>query len=328
MKAVSVEEFADRAMKWVLRPQRNPLVEAWGSTTTKRLPKLGIFSDIPRHKFRSDEAQAWARAGFEVVICDGEHSLHDGFYGREQYEAMLRLGMTPIQRLPRDAGSQFGDALTLGARGVMRPYGTTAKDLDDFLEYCRYPDGTTRPSALRRGAFPLRRGDGTFVGGSDLLRAEEQQNCLVSLQFESSEYVLDETLRRHLLQKLSSSDDKSSPIRSIAFLGAIDLAMRATPAELPLLDRGVADFLNDCRDSFQGCAAGGIFGDKNDRRKSVDAIKRAIQQGALLIVCPYLASELPFVGAYTAALDFHTALAELGLGDLDHHHPGGASSSD
>lgn len=86
---------------------------------------LGIFSDIPGHQLRESEVHAWARAGFTWVVCDGEHSLGEGRYGREQLAMMLRLGITPVQRLHREARSLHGDSLTMGARATMMPYGNT-----------------------------------------------------------------------------------------------------------------------------------------------------------------------------------------------------------
>ena len=86
---------------------------------------LGIFSDIPGHQLRESEVHAWARAGFTWVVCDGEHSLGEGRYGREQLAMMLRLGITPVQRLHREARSEHGDSLTMGARATMMPYGNT-----------------------------------------------------------------------------------------------------------------------------------------------------------------------------------------------------------
>lgn len=298
MKVITVDEFANRAAQYVRNPQRTPLLHKL------KTPKLGIFCDIPKDKFRADEAQHWARAGFDVIFCDGEHSLSDGFYGRPQYEALLRLGLTPIQRLPRDAGSQFGDALCLGARGVMRPYGTTMKDLDDFLEYTSYPNGKDRPSEKRRGAFPLKLGDGSFT--ADLGRDKE---TIVCMQFETTEYLLDTTLRHALLEKLNNYN-------AIPFLGDFDLRTRATTEELPLLTDAMTSFFQDAA-TFPNCIPAGIFGTKNNDRASVDSIKAGITAGAKLIVVPYLASELPFVGATHAAADFFAALNELGLSSSD-----------
>ena len=82
----------------------------------KTPPMLGIFSDVPWHQLRESEVHAWARAGFSWVVCDGEHSQSEGRYGRDQMNMLLRHGITPVQRLHREARSEHGDALTLGAR--------------------------------------------------------------------------------------------------------------------------------------------------------------------------------------------------------------------
>jgi hypothetical protein len=76
------------------------------------------------------KVHAWARAGFSFIINDGEHGLYEGIanfplvdasrdslpgrYGNEQNAMILRLGLTPIQRLHREAISEHGDALMKG----------------------------------------------------------------------------------------------------------------------------------------------------------------------------------------------------------------------
>ena len=61
---------------------------------------------------------SWARAGFTWAVNDGEHSMYEGRYGAEQNAMMLRLGVTPVQRLHREAISEHGDSLCKGARLV------------------------------------------------------------------------------------------------------------------------------------------------------------------------------------------------------------------
>eukprot|EP00658_Telonema_sp_P-2_P039042 TRINITY_DN2790_c0_g1_i2.p1 TRINITY_DN2790_c0_g1~~TRINITY_DN2790_c0_g1_i2.p1 ORF type:complete len:172 (-),score=43.67 TRINITY_DN2790_c0_g1_i2:62-577(-) len=138
---LTVEELASRAYRYAIDPLRNPLKEAMDDYDTVRAapPLLGIFSDIPAHKLREDEVLSWARAGFSFVVLDGEHSLHEGRHGREHYRMLLRHGITAIQRLHREAVSEHGDCLTMGARATMRPYGITPDETATYLEAIAYP---------------------------------------------------------------------------------------------------------------------------------------------------------------------------------------------
>ena len=59
-------------------------------------------------------------SGFTWVISDGEHSQLFGRMGRVQNAMMSRVGITPVQRLHREAVSEHGDALALGVGGRSR----------------------------------------------------------------------------------------------------------------------------------------------------------------------------------------------------------------
>mmetsp|Transcript_9775 Transcript_9775/g.39763 ORF Transcript_9775/g.39763 Transcript_9775/m.39763 type:complete len:295 (-) Transcript_9775:1193-2077(-) len=269
----------------------------------RRRPKLGIFNDVPHHKFRETEALCWARAGFDVVINDGEHSLREGVYGREENAVLSRLGLTPVQRLPREGPpSYYGDVFMLGARGVMKPYSTCLDDLEELLTATSYPSGRAEASRKARGACPVRQGDGTYVpDGIDGLRAAEA-DCMPWFQFETTEVLYDESARRDILRRLAV-------VGGAAFVGAFDLTMRATEDEKPQIADAIAALFHDAKEL--GCPAGGIFGDPTDAVKAVASVKEAIAAGAVFIVVPYQTSDLPYVGAETAARPFFDALAEI-----------------
>ena len=86
------EEFARRAYAYALNPNRNALKEVLDqcASVEDTPPLLGIFNDIPWHRFRESEAHAWAKAGFSWVVNDAEHSQWEGWYGREQNAAESR----------------------------------------------------------------------------------------------------------------------------------------------------------------------------------------------------------------------------------------------
>jgi hypothetical protein len=155
---ITTEEFARRAYEYTINPCRNPLKDIMDrfATVDETPPFLGIFNDIPWHQFRESEAHAWARAGFSWIINDGEHPQWEGFYGREQNAAELRLGMLAVQRLPRDAGSSYGDAYVLGARATMRPYGIAFEEAEKPLRTAVVSSPSTPSLPISRTTDRLR----------------------------------------------------------------------------------------------------------------------------------------------------------------------------
>ena len=67
-----------------------------------------------------------SRGRCTTLYCAQHMGVH-GRYGTDQFELLLRHGITPIQRLHREAVSEHGDALALGARATMMPYATTVE---------------------------------------------------------------------------------------------------------------------------------------------------------------------------------------------------------
>ena len=210
LRSITTETLAERAKLAVLDPQRNGVIEA---LTTSKRPLLGLFNDIPRHQLRESDARAWALAGFEFVVNDGEHSGNDLLYGREENAMLQRYGLTPIQRLPREAISAHGDSLACGARGTMRPYALTLEDAQIYVEAMDFPGGAG-PRRHARGAYPVRAGDGAMTFTPDSLREAEGDRTLACLQFETEEYLFDEGLRRSVLEVLSKRGN------ACAFVGA------------------------------------------------------------------------------------------------------------
>ena len=291
LRAVSTATLAERAKLAVLDPQRNGVIEA---LTTSNRPLLGLFNDIPRHQLRESDARAWALAGFEFVVNDGEHSGNDLLYGREKNAMLQRYGLTPIQRLPREAISAHGDALACGARGTMRPYALTLDDATTYVEAMDFPVGEG-PRRHARGAYPVRAGDGAMTFTPDSLREAEADRTLACLQFETEEYLFDEGLRQSVLEVLSKRGN------ACAFVGALDASMRCGDAER--VSKGVAEL---CRDANEvGVAVGGVVGG------DAANVLRHMRMGMRLVAPPVFASDFALHGAVDAAAPFHEALASF-----------------
>lgn len=305
---VTTDEFADRAYLYARNPLRNPLKEvmdAYEGDVRATPPMLGIFSDIPVHQIRESEVHAWARAGFTWVVCDGEHSLNEGSYGREQYAMMLRMGITPVQRLHREARSRHGDSLTMGARATMAPYGTTLKECEDYYKCVTYPTvGAATP--LDRGGFPMRTGDRTMLFTPDSLK-EGETETQGWIQFETSEYILDTGIRNGVLDHMMAQGRN----KGCGFIGPFDAVMRGgeSPQMADACDTLCTEAAN--RGIFMGrvCGSGSC-----STEEAIEAgMMKAINAGCRLICVHYLTSDLPYMGAATAAKPFWSAAAKCGF---------------
>eukprot|EP00629_Pelagomonadales_sp_RCC1024_P001324 CAMPEP_0119267268 /NCGR_PEP_ID=MMETSP1329-20130426/5476_1 /TAXON_ID=114041 /ORGANISM="Genus nov. species nov., Strain RCC1024" /LENGTH=306 /DNA_ID=CAMNT_0007267185 /DNA_START=143 /DNA_END=1059 /DNA_ORIENTATION=+ len=280
---VSVEELAERARQAVLDPQRNTARLALDAGE----PLLGLFNDVPKHQFRESDARAWALAGFTFVVNDAEHSGADLLYGREQNACLVRYGLAPVQRLPREALSAHGDALACGHRGTMRPYATSLEEAAAYLECVHFPAaGGGQPHA--RGAYPVRLGDGTPTFTPESLREAEAGRTLPLLQFETEEYLFDAGTRRAVLEVLAAR-------QGAAFVGALDAATRCGDAARVL---GATEAL--CAEAAElGVPVGGVVGGPTPA-DAEENVLRHLRWGMRLIATPTLASDLALHGSLSA----------------------------
>ena len=209
---------------------------------------------------------------------------------------LQRYGLTPIQRLPREAISAHGDALACGARGTMRPYALTLDDAKIYVEAMDFPTDEIPAHGQRRharGAYPVRSGDGAMTFTPDSLREAECERTLACLQFETEEYLFDVALRRIVLKVLQERGN------ACAFVGALDASMRCGDAAR--VADGVAEL---CSEAVEvGVAVGGVVGG------DAANVLRHMRMGMRLIAPPVFASDFALHGAVDAAEAFHEALA-------------------
>lgn len=306
---VTVQELAKRAYLYTLDPLRNPVKEVYdaSSSVSEMPPMLGIFNDIPTHKMREDEVAAWARAGFSFIVSDAEHRQISGWQGREENAMIARAGMLPVQRLHREAVSQHGDALQLGARATMRPYATKLVEAEQYFDSITFPPG--RPGTASkdsRGGYPTRLGDRTLCFTPDSLRASESETQ-GWLQFETSEYILNAEIRDSVLDLMC----RQGPGRAVGFVGPFDAVMR--DGIHPSMSSGMNQLFQEAakRGVVMGRVCGsGVISDPSDIE---DAIVEAIQQGSRLISVHRFTSDLPFFGARAVAEPFWRACARCGF---------------
>jgi 4-hydroxy-2-oxoheptanedioate aldolase len=150
-------------------------------------PAIGLWASIPS----ALTAEAAALAGPDYVVVDQQH----GAVGPATLMAMLQAiggaGAAPLVRVARNEPFPIGQALDLGAAGVIVPMVESGEEAAAAVAACRYaPEGIRSFGALRvgAGARPLclvmietRAGleraaeiaatpglDGIYVGPSDL----------------------------------------------------------------------------------------------------------------------------------------------------------------
>jgi 2-keto-3-deoxy-L-rhamnonate aldolase RhmA len=304
---LETEEFAKRAYAYTKNPCRNPLKEIMDtfSSVEETPPFLGIFNDIPWHKFRENEAHSWAKAGFSWIVNDGEHPQWEGFYGREQNATEGRLGLLAVQRLPREAVSSFGDAYQLGARATMRPYGTTYEDAERYLHSVSFPvPGQATP--FDRGGYPVRGGDGVMKFTPHELR-EAEVGVQAWIQFETTEYILDKALRDKILDLMASKGKN----KVCGFVGPFDAIIRG--GDNPEMNRAINDLFRAAmkRGLYMGRVIGS--GSMEDPKQIEDAMVEAMENGCRLIAVHPVTSDFPYRGATVVAEPFFRACRRCGF---------------
>eukprot|EP00037_Helgoeca_nana_P014599 m.136296 g.136296 ORF g.136296 m.136296 type:complete len:341 (+) comp22622_c0_seq2:2-1024(+) len=323
---VSTAEFGARAARAAMAPRWNPLKAHLDHTvltpthpegparlqSTTVPPTLGIFLDTPWHQLTTSHVKGLAKAGFLWVVPDGEHLGVHGRYGADQHELLLRHGITPIQRLPREAVSDHGDSLALGARATMMPYATTLEQVETYLTAVSFPSPTVAaPSPHNRGGYPFRDGAGTLEFNSATLLNTEGRETQACVQFETQELLFDSVARDAVLDLMA----EAGPNRAFGFVGALDATIRTRdPAAvaaavdalgIAAMDRGV----------HVGKLCGGTpgVGGIPDPDETERAMVHAIETGYRLIGLSVLSSDLHYMGAHHVASPFWSAVERCGF---------------
>tara|TARA_B100001250_G_scaffold414271_1_gene451649 strand:- start:10004 stop:10954 length:951 start_codon:yes stop_codon:yes gene_type:complete len=304
---LKAEEFARRAHAYALNPLRNSVKEILdqGDSVENTPPLLGIFNDIPWHKFRENEAHAWAKAGFSWVVNDAEHSQWEGWYGREHNSAESRIGLLAVQRLHREARSAHGDVYQMGARASLRPYSTTYEDAETFFKAVNFPV-PGKATADDRGGYPVRTGDRTMMFTPDELRNAETETQ-GWIQFETAEYILDRKLRDRVLDLMAAQGRN----KACGFVGPFDAILRE--GEIPEINDAVNELFREA--SKRGIHTGRVVGSGSmeDPKDIEDAIVNSIENGCRLISVHPMTSDITYRGAAAMAQPFFDAAKRCGF---------------
>ena len=150
-------------------------------------PAIGLWASIPSPL----TAEAAALAGADYVVADQQHGALDPATLMAMLQAIAGAGSTGLVRVAANDPFAIGQALDLGAAGVIVPMVSSREEAARAVAACRYqPEGIRSFGALRAGAgerplclvmIETREGleqareiagtpglDGIYVGPSDL----------------------------------------------------------------------------------------------------------------------------------------------------------------
>jgi 4-hydroxy-2-oxoheptanedioate aldolase len=131
-------------------------------------------------------AEQMARAGFDWLYIDGEHSPADILTIVRMMQVISSTDTIPIVRVEWNDSVQIKRVLDGGAYGVIIPWVNTAADAEQAVAACRYP-----PRGIR-GYGPYR---GGMYGGPDYAaRADDEILCIVQIETIGAVERIDEIL--------------------------------------------------------------------------------------------------------------------------------------
>ena len=112
-------------------------------------PAIGLWASIPS----ALTAEAAALAGADYVVADQQHGALDPGTLMAILQAIAGGGSVGLVRVARNEPFPIGQALDLGAAGVIVPMVESAEEAARAVAACRYaPDGVRSFGALRAGA--------------------------------------------------------------------------------------------------------------------------------------------------------------------------------
>jgi len=114
-------------------------------------PAIGLWASIPS----ALTAEAAALAGPDYVVVDQQHGAVDPATLMAMLQAVAGAGAAPLVRVARNEPFAIGQALDLGAQGVIVPMVESSEEALRAVSACRYaPAGTRSFGALRGNQDP------------------------------------------------------------------------------------------------------------------------------------------------------------------------------
>jgi 2-dehydro-3-deoxyglucarate aldolase/4-hydroxy-2-oxoheptanedioate aldolase len=189
-------------------------------------------------------ARIYAAAGFDFIFIDTEHTS----FGMETVASMITIArlsnIVPIVRVPDAEYHLIARALDAGAMGIIVPRVTTAEQVEEIVNWIRYP-----PEGVRGVAIPPSHTDYGEVAPGNFIDHLNRETLLV-IQIE----------RKAALDNIDGM--LSVDGLDVAALGWMDLSTDlGVPGEIenPLLVDSIEQVLESCKS--HSIASGMISGD-------------------------------------------------------------------
>ena len=108
---------------------------------------IGSWLSLPSESI----AEIFAKAGFEWVVIDLEHSAINIHQAENLIRVIDLAGSKPFVRLSDHNPSQIKRVLDAGAKGIIAPMVETGDQIKAVIEACYYPPNGKRGMGLARG---------------------------------------------------------------------------------------------------------------------------------------------------------------------------------
>ena len=114
-------------------------------------------------------AEVMAQCGWDSVTVDMQHGVQDYQTMVQCFQAMDRLPVTKLVRVPWNEPGIVGKVLDGGAYGVICPMVNTREEAKALVSYCRYPPTRQRSSGPIRAAMYGVAGDYQKTANDEIL---------------------------------------------------------------------------------------------------------------------------------------------------------------
>ena len=114
-------------------------------------------------------AEVMAQCGWDSVTVDMQHGVQDYHTMVQCFQAMDRLPVTKLVRVPWNEPGIVGKVLDGGAYGVICPMVNTRQEAQALVSYCRYPPKGQRSNGPIRAAMYGVAGDYQKTANDEIL---------------------------------------------------------------------------------------------------------------------------------------------------------------
>jgi 2-keto-3-deoxy-L-rhamnonate aldolase RhmA len=165
-----------------------------------------VGSEISRLR-SPDIARLYARAGFDFVFIDMEHSAYSMESVADMITAARSRGIVPIVRVTQADYTLISRVLDQGAMGIMVPRVNSPTQVRDIISWVRYP-----PEGARSFAATMGQTDFDNISIQELMESNNRQTiCAIQIERKEALEELDEIM--------------SFPGVDVACLGFTDLSI-------------------------------------------------------------------------------------------------------